>query len=107
QLYKLARGVEGIGTGVHAPAGARSNARRARANHFLEQYGSLISAYQPDMSVAICINEVQDRYEYQAHALHSHLTRLGYGPVIVSEETIEKGVPAGVKIILIPNYSVP
>lgn len=107
QFFKLARGVEGIGVGVHSPAGAASNRQRAKSNRFLERYGSLITGYQPDMTVAVCINESQDRYEYNAHALHSHLTRLGYGPVIVSEQTIEQGVPAGVKVILIPNYRVP
>ena len=107
QMYKLARGVEGIGVGVHGPSGARSNSRRAKSNRFLERYGSLVSGYQPDMTVAVCINQLQNRYEYNAHALHSHLTRLGYGPIILSEQTIEKGVPAGVKIILIPNYHIP
>jgi hypothetical protein len=99
--------VEGIGVGVHGPSGAPGNRQRAKSNRFLERYGPLVSGYQPDMTVAVCVNELQNRYEYNAHALHSHLTRLGYGPIILSEQTIEKGVPTGVKIILMPNMNVP
>ena len=107
QFYKFARGAEGIANGVHSPAGARSNARRALTNRFLERYGSLVSQWSPDTRVAVCVGEVQFG-EYDAHALHSHLTRLGYGPVILSERTLEgSGVPAGLKAVFIPNLRVP
>lgn len=107
QFYKFARGTEGIGVGVQSPAGKRANAKRALTNQFLTRYGPLVSAYEPDRSVAVLVNELQDRALFHAHALHSHLTRLGYGPVIVSERTVEKAVPQGVKVILIPNLGVP
>ncbi len=107
QFYKFARGVEGIANGIHPPSGAGSNAKRAKTNKFLERYGALVTDWSADTQVAVCVSEVQFA-EYDAHALHSYLTRLGYGPIIVSERTLEAtGVPAGLKVVCIPNLRIP
>jgi hypothetical protein len=107
QFYKFARGTEGIANGVHGPRGARSNAKRALTNQFLERYGPLVTAWTPDTQVAVCVSEMQFG-EYDAHALHSHLTRLGYGPVILFERTLEsEGVPPTIKAVFVPNLRVP
>ncbi len=107
EFYKFARGAEGIAVGVNDPSGARANRRRALTNRFLERYGPLVTDWSADTQVAVCASEVQFA-EYDVHALHSHLTRLGYGPIIVSERTLEAtGVPAGIKAVFIPNLKIP
>ncbi|MFP4027771.1 MAG: hypothetical protein ACLFWL_08280 [Candidatus Brocadiia bacterium] len=107
-IYALSRGAEGIGIPMRGPAARRDNARRSAICHFLQQYGSIATNFQPDRTVAVLFNELQSRVLYHTHALHSHLMRLGYAPVVVSEKTIEEsGVPDGVKAILIPNLRLP
>ncbi len=107
QFYKFARGAEGIAVGINPPTGKYANQKRGRTNLFLERYGPLVTEWSADTQVAICVSEVQFA-EYDAHALHSHLARLGYGPIIVSERTLESGgVPVGIKALFIPNLKIP
>ena len=107
EFYKFARGAEGIAVGVNGANNAHANSRRALTNRFLEQYGPLVTDWSPDTQVAVCVSDVQFA-QYDAHALHSHLTRLGYGPIILSDRTLEqKGVPANIKAVFIPNLRIP
>ncbi len=106
-MYAFARGAEGIGMPLLTPNGARSNTRRGLAVAFLKRYGPLVTEFTRESQVAILGNEIEFP-QYATHALHSHLMRLGYAPLILSERTIEKqGVPRSFKAVFIPNMKLP
>jgi len=107
-IYAFARGAEGLGVPMREPVQKRTNQKRSAIYRFIERYGPLASGFEPDRTVAVLSNELQGRTLYHAHALYSHLVRLGYAPIILSELSIEeRKVPDGVRVILIPNLRLP
>ena len=103
-LYDFSRGAEGVGIAL---GGARNVKVRSRFSHFFKEYGPLAAECARQSDMAILHNEAQFQL-YDVHALHSHLMRLGYGPIILGERAAEKsGVPAFVKVVAIPNLRLP
>ena len=103
-MYDFSRGAEGIAVAL---AGERNNKIRAKYMKFFKQYGPVATNFHRNSDVAILHNEIQ-KQAYDTHALHHHLMRLGYAPLILSERTVENsGVPRYLKAIVIPNLRVP
>ncbi len=109
-FHGFARGLNGGGT----PLGGRAaeTLRRGKGMQFVAQYGAISSRAMPDNRLAILVTDAEQAFDFRApfvyHALYYHLTRLGYPPVLVDEETVTaSGIPESVKALFIVRQTHP
>ncbi len=109
----FARGMEGGGFPMQAGNGNAELARRGKAMRLLQSYGALTEHAVPDGRLAILTTQAEQTFQgrayYDVHALYYHLTRLGYAPAVLSDDTIlSKGaIPDTVKVLLIGRQGQP
>jgi len=106
-FHAFARGLAGGGMPMQKSHGLRELERRGTAIDFLSRFGAIAARAQPDDRFAILATAAHIAIRgghavYDYHALYYHLTRLGYAPIILSEDDVAaRGIPPQVKVLLL------
>ena len=111
-FHAFARGMAGGGVPMEGNFDLAELTRRGTGIRFLGQYGAVAARAVPDRRVAILARTAGlvfvDRAMWNAHAAYYHLTRLGYPPVILSDEDMTgPGVPEYVKVLVLVKEQLP
>lgn len=89
-FHAFARGLSGGGLPMSERYGLAELKRRGKVLRFLSQYGAIARHAKPDGQVALLATNAKHAFQgngsYDLHAAYYHLTRLGFPPVIVSED---------------------
>lgn len=110
-FHAFARGLEGGGVPMQDTFPLPTLERRGKGLRFVSQYGAIVKHAVPDRRIAILARDahaVFGRLVWDCHAVYSHLTRLGYPPVILADtEMMKDGIPEHVKLLVLVKEEMP
>lgn len=111
-FHAFARGLAGGGVPLEGTFELDELARRGTGMKFISQYGTLAGQYIPDRRVAIlsrgATQVLTPRGMWYYHALYSHLTRLGFPPILVADDEVcAAGIPDHIEVLFLAQEQQP